>query len=555
MIDANFIRRHLALGQDALRRRDFKQSTRHTIRVLAVAPDSLQALVLFANAKINSGDNAAAKQAVRRPTVRSPGDANVWHFAGRFADRMGLPLIADRDLRRALLIAPGETRASETLLLHQATRQRPNVEDPGFKRWLCMGGSGPLLFVLCARANDVDTRLETARRFLKIGLARYPTDATLNLDMSQVLRRTSRSGAVDSAKRSVLTAPGRAVSYKVLRTLAHNSDRKEEAYFSAYRAIICGDQARRSDIVTSILAFSDDCHLLGKHKTAVKLIDHYLGPERDLDAVEKLNMAMTTHCLVLKDFERAVSSTKPLEAHLRRNFRADYLNCLSMVSYARDDIADYHRLVDPNLTWLTELRSAFTGNDFISFNSALTKEVLTHPSLRLATDGAFGRSYRTAYDGENSLLNSGASALTTLVQLIQSKLGEYLGRLPDDPSHPFLRYKSRPLRVGRLWGLVIYDATDTSRHHHGDSYLTTIYYASLPESLQSGRGAHAGWLEIGRPNIDVGFRETDVRYFKPLVGDLVFLPSHIFHAPLPSTTMEPRISIATDIFAAQAAAP
>ena len=137
----------------------------------------------------------------------------------------------------------------------------------------------------------------------------------------------------------------------------------------------------------------------------------------------------------------------------------------------------------------------------------------------------------------------------TFRRLLQDKVATYLRKMPADPDHAFLRmaHAGTSLTLGRIWGLVVRDAKGAARHHHGDAYLSAIYYVDVPDEMYGPDGSRAGWLEIGRPDIDIGFRDEDVMYVEPIVGKLIVMPAYIFHAVLPTSNPRARVSIACDI--------
>ena len=101
-----------------------------------------------------------------------------------------------------------------------------------------------------------------------------------------------------------------------------------------------------------------------------------------------------------------------------------------------------------------------------------------------------------------------------------------------------------------MWGLVVSNALSASRHHHGDAFLSAIYYADIPERMDGEEGPRAGWLEIGRPDFGIEIGDNDVFYIEPKIGKLVMFPSYFFHAVLPTQNKRARISVASDIMLA-----
>lgn len=219
------------------------------------------------------------------------------------------------------------------------------------------------------------------------------------------------------------------------------------------------------------------------------------------------------------------------------------------MKYATRDRDTYDQLVNRDLVWETDLRGEFSVAEYQTFNSALLKYILGHPSLKIMTDGSHGKIERTEYHGERSILADNAPPVVRLTQLLGRKIQTYLGRLPRDPNHPFLRRIDRDtkLGLGRMWGLVVSDATEASRHHHGDAFLSAIYYADIPEVMVGEDGPRAGWLEVGRPDFDIDMADEDIFYIEPKVGKLILFPSYFFHAVLPTRNKRPRVSIAFDV--------
>jgi len=60
--------------------------------------------------------------------------------------------------------------------------------------------------------------------------------------------------------------------------------------------------------------------------------------------------------------------------------------------------------------------------------------------------------------------------------------------------------------------------------------------------------ARAGWLEFGRPGVQIPHRvEPEIRAYQPHDGLLVLFPSYFYHHTIPFTGSGRRISMAFDV--------
>jgi hypothetical protein len=117
---------------------------------------------------------------------------------------------------------------------------------------------------------------------------------------------------------------------------------------------------------------------------------------------------------------------------------------------------------------------------------------------------------------------------------ISQAAAEAVAKLPDDPAHPFLRRKSTRFGFSGSWSVRLRGGGGHHvPHFHGHGWMSSAYYARLPQSGPEERARHHGWIEFGRPpdifNIDVDPR----RVVEPEVGRLVLFPSFMLHGTRP----------------------
>ncbi|WP_118857891.1 putative 2OG-Fe(II) oxygenase [Sphingomonas mesophila] len=109
-----------------------------------------------------------------------------------------------------------------------------------------------------------------------------------------------------------------------------------------------------------------------------------------------------------------------------------------------------------------------------------------------------------------------------------------VAELPDDPAHPFLRRKSRRFGFSGSWSVRLRGGGGHHvPHFHGHGWMSSAYYARLPESGVEERTRGDGWIEFGRPPAMFDLDIEPRRVVEPVVGRLVLFPSFMFHGTRP----------------------
>lgn len=176
-----------------------------------------------------------------------------------------------------------------------------------------------------------------------------------------------------------------------------------------------------------------------------------------------------------------------------------------------------------------------------SFNHALARETLdTAPQ---EPDRPLNIDYELhAYAGP---------AYTALRAMIQAAIENYLTEaeirglaaiMPPPPERGVLAGASVVLRgTGR-----------NGEHLHADGYVSSVYYVSVPDCV-SDAADERGALALGKcVDYTKGYAPCwGARHLKPVPGQLVIFPSHVFHDVVPTESEVPRISVAADLRPAQ----
>jgi len=183
--------------------------------------------------------------------------------------------------------------------------------------------------------------------------------------------------------------------------------------------------------------------------------------------------------------------------------------------------------------------------DSQTFNQALAAYCKAHPSL------AYEPSNNTTTLGwqTSDLAHDDEKVIAVLLSSIEDCVQAYLAARPIDPTHPYLGQRPRGWNY-YLWGTVLGAQGHQVSHVHPDGWLSGVYYAAVPPSIDSDPNAESlnGWIEFGRsqayPKAEV---VPETKTFEPVEGRLYLFPSYFYHRTIPFESDEKRVSLAFDL--------
>ena len=83
-------------------------------------------------------------------------------------------------------------------------------------------------------------------------------------------------------------------------------------------------------------------------------------------------------------------------------------------------------------------------------------------------------------------------------------------------------------------------------HFHPKGWLSSVYYVSLPDTLDKKGKSKKGWLKFGEPAHNK-YNLLPDKWVQPKAGLLVLFPSYLYHSVDMSKTDEERIVISFNI--------
>ena len=122
---------------------------------------------------------------------------------------------------------------------------------------------------------------------------------------------------------------------------------------------------------------------------------------------------------------------------------------------------------------------------------------------------------------------------------------QMVAALPSDTAHPFLRRKSNRLGIAGSWSVRLQSGGHHINHVHHEGWMSSAYYARLPDRDAEADGRHEGWIQFGAPPENYGIELPPRRIVQPQPGRLVLFPSYMWHGTIPFQTGD-RLTAAFD---------
>ena len=162
-----------------------------------------------------------------------------------------------------------------------------------------------------------------------------------------------------------------------------------------------------------------------------------------------------------------------------------------------------------------------------------------------ARSGRFlDQSVRGGTQTDGPLLSRIDTEIRALRAAIVESVEDYRSSLPaGDPRHPILRHaRTGPVRFAGSWSVRLEGAGYHSHHVHPQGWISSAFYAAVPEGL----AGEEGWLTLGEPPPDLGIQLPPLRRIQPQPAQLVLFPSMMWHGTLPFAAGE-RMTVAFDV--------
>lgn len=197
---------------------------------------------------------------------------------------------------------------------------------------------------------------------------------------------------------------------------------------------------------------------------------------------------------------------------------------------------------DPREQWLADYDRFILEIDLDGLDLPAMSEVLSglHHTIAHPAD----QSLRGGTQTRGNLFDKAGQPIFELRAAIARAIDGALARLPNDPSHPFLNRNTGAFVFGGSWSVRLRGRGHHVGHIHPAGWISSALYIALPPEVDG--SCTAGALTFGTPEALLNLDLPPRRIVSPRPGMLVLFPSYFWHATLPFSSEEARLTVAFD---------
>ena len=490
----------------------------------AVNPRDADASYNAGLAALDAGTELATLPLLDAARAFHPRDARLWQVTGLLYRSLEDLAPAVGAFEKAAALAPGDA-----LIAHGHARATMEAGLPAvflFERAhrLAPRDGAVILGLAAAQAAEGDHRAAFA--LIEEQLRRHPAwipGHALIARMRCVVGEGERF--VESFERALETAPTEVELWvELIMTLIH-AERYEETMRTLVRARAAAGPHLAFDANEAVCA--DEMGNAAEAERLFKALAH----------VDDFNFLIrrTRHALRAGRPEEAAALAEPAIAHPNGNMIAPYLSIA------------WRMTGDPRWAWLEGDERLVGIYDLADELGDLAPYAERLRTLHLTTHQPLEQSVRGGTQTDGELFSRIEPEIRALRRAVSAAVERHVAQLPPpDSRHPLLRHNEGPglVRFSGSWSVRLCGEGYHANHIHPEGWFSSAFYAVLPEG--TGGPEHAGWLELGGPQKQLGIDLTPTRLIEPKPGRLVLFPSTMWHGTIPFREGE-RLTVAFDV--------
>lgn len=598
----------LAQAANLLRAQRFEDCIALCRQLLRAPSAPAECLHLLALAQQRSGQPGAAEKSFTQLLARESRNPEYLLSYGRFLREQGRFGQAERRLRKACKLAPGEPRMLHALGLLLFHTERPQEAARWAQRISEIAPDFAPGWELLAAAGQKSGDLESAVLACRQGLARSPNDARLHYSLAQLLRQRCDfeaaaeayarartcgmeqpelyrnhvdalvdagqvEGALEVARRGVQRFPQHPLLQRIAARLHAEAGALGDPLEDLRAAL---RQAPENPALWQTLVELQ--RRLGRDEEASAVLDEVRA--RGIPQTPGLGILLAEASARRGEAEAASREFEALlgrfpgdpgppihfAMHLLRHEQPDRAAALCDAVLEREP---FNQLAlaylstalqlcgEPRAQWLCDYErmvlpvqvpapADFAGTD--AFFTAL-RDVLEEQHHTRAHP--LEQSVRGGTQTNGFLFRLPHPLLQVLERQIREAVASVLPRFVDDHTHPFWSRRrevrdAEALRFAGAWSVRLRGQGFHTNHIHPEGWISSALYIALPDEVREGSGTD-GHIQFGEPLTELGLSLPPQRTVRPEVGTLVLFPSYMWHGTVPFDSEQPRITVAFDL--------
>lgn len=516
------------------------------------------------NALSDAGDVQGAISAYRRAVACAPSFADGWYNLGGALKTAGDVDGAVAALERAVLLQPRNAKAGNNLALALEAARRIDDAIAALERATAADPAFSLAFVNLGRLKRDAGRAQSALSDLETAVRLAPGFAEAHFQRANVERLLGRHTEAElSYKRAIALFPGSIAAHRELANMLWETGKRDIFLAELDRVMSTAPTPELEDLRAELGNLSGDRQ--GTERIAAHMIA--TRPERPEGyrrlAILRRAERRTDEALRLAAaaFERA-----PNDFALRHELaecllgvgRFEQATTLLAGDAPRAHLQKHVALKTAALRGAGDphYRAYYDYDRFVAklfiepqgyASPAAFNDALADALMRLHAGIESQPINQTLYGGTQSVGNLWAEpdpAIQELRRALTAVAIRYVEALPDDPEHPFLRWKTNDFVSTGAWSVLLASGGGHVDHFHPQGWISASYYVRVPREVSG--ATRAGCLRLGAVAID-GFELPAERWVTPEEGAVVFFPSYMWHGVEPFHSASPRLTAPFDL--------
>lgn len=165
----------------------------------------------------------------------------------------------------------------------------------------------------------------------------------------------------------------------------------------------------------------------------------------------------------------------------------------------------------------------------LNLGDEMEKMIAYLDRLHDASTVPVGQSVREGTQTRGGLFDRHEPEARRIAKAFETAMQTYRAGLPKrDESHPLLRHRDAAWRIAGSWSIRLIDAGHHVPHVHPNGLISSAAYFAVPSAAAEGVD-RAGWLELGRPPLDLRIDLPPLATIEPQVGACALFPSSLYH--------------------------
>lgn len=179
-----------------------------------------------------------------------------------------------------------------------------------------------------------------------------------------------------------------------------------------------------------------------------------------------------------------------------------------------------------------------------AFNTAFMAAI---EPVRGFTVHPLDQSLRLGAQTSRDLVGAPDPVIQAYIKALDEPIRAYMADIGSAVGHPLTARNTGNYRFNGCWSVKLTGGGRHVNHIHSEGWISSAYYASVPEETQNSGEGGPGWIKFGEPPFKTQPETPPQRWIQPRAGLLVLFPSFLWHGTAPISEGVTRVTAPFDV--------